>query len=90
MPDEPAPKRGVPASARGIGLDRRSQRAYRLPMGAGDVERYRAIATDLISLAPDATSLPSHITGTRLGERLRLSGGVPYLPHGVLLDRYPE
>jgi putative tryptophan/tyrosine transport system substrate-binding protein len=30
--------------------------------GAGDVERYRAIATDLISLAPDATSLPSHIT----------------------------
>jgi hypothetical protein len=27
-------------------------------------------------------------TGTRLGERLRLSGGVPYLPHGVLLDRY--
>jgi hypothetical protein len=23
-------------------------------------------------------------------ERLRLSGGVPYLPHGVLLDRYPE
>jgi hypothetical protein len=58
--------------------------------GAGDVERYRAIATDLISLAPDATSLPSHITGTRLGERLRLSGGVPYLPHGVLLDRYPE
>ena len=29
---------------------------------AGDVERYRAIATDLISLAPDATSLPSHIT----------------------------
>ena len=26
-------------------------------------------------------------TGTRLGERLRLSGGVPYLPHGALLDR---
>src|SRR6516164_11206781 len=26
-------------------------------------------------------------TGTRLGEQLRLSGGVPYLPHGALLDR---
>jgi hypothetical protein len=26
-------------------------------------------------------------TGTRLGGRLRLSGGVPYLPHGALLDR---
>ena len=25
-------------------------------------------------------------TGTRLGERLRLSGGVPYLPHGAFLD----
>ena len=26
-------------------------------------------------------------TGTRLGGRLRLSGGVPYLPHAALLDR---
>src|SRR5262249_50506783 len=25
-------------------------------------------------------------TGTRLGERLRLSGGVPYLPHGALFS----
>jgi putative tryptophan/tyrosine transport system substrate-binding protein len=50
---------------------------------AGDVERYRAITTDLISLAPDATSLPSHTTPI-VKPNIRDNTTTPGLPRPLL------
>ena len=45
--------RGVPAGTAGIGLDRRPQRADRYRWGAGDADRIRRYAAELVALAPD-------------------------------------
>ena len=45
---------GFSAGAAGIGLDRRTQRADRLSLGrAGDAERIRRYAAELVGLSPD-------------------------------------
>ena len=45
--------RSVRASAAAIGLDRRPQRADRLPHGSGDPDTIRKYAAELVALAPD-------------------------------------
>jgi ABC-type uncharacterized transport system substrate-binding protein len=47
------PACGVCAGTAAIGLDRRPQRTHRLSLGAGDVDRIRKYATELVALAPD-------------------------------------
>ena len=47
------PPRGVPAGAAAIRLDRRPQRADRIRWGAGNAERIRRYAAELVALAPD-------------------------------------
>ena len=56
------PHRGVPAGAAAIGLDRRRQRADRLPLGSGHTDRFQRYAEELLALAPDvilASATPS-------------------------------
>ena len=48
-----SPLGGVPAGAAAIGLDRRPQRADRLPLGRGDADGIRKYAAELVALAPD-------------------------------------
>ena len=45
--------RGIPAGAAAIGLDRRPQRADRHRWAAGDADRSRRYAAELVALAPD-------------------------------------
>ena len=47
------PHCGVSAGAAAIGLDRRPQRADRLPLGRGRCRRIRKYAAELVALAPD-------------------------------------
>ena len=48
------PHRGVPARAAGIGLDRSAATcASTIRWGAGDAERFRSYAAELVALAPD-------------------------------------
>ena len=54
-----APRDRIFAGLAGIRLDRWPQRTYRIPLGAGNTDRYRDYAAELISLAPDVILVSS-------------------------------
>ena len=61
------PSPGVYAGARAIGLDRWTQRSHRPALGAGDPERIRRYAAELVALAPDVIlAVSSSATGPLL------------------------
>ena len=75
--DDPEAQARVAAFVQGlqrIGLERRPQRADRHPLGAGDADRTRRYAAELVALAPDVILAPGSFT---VGPLLQATRTVP-------------